>query len=100
MKSDNYHVIDPEWGSSGFLTYVHVWGKSINEINEAIQHFVENNNIMEQYEKSNIPDSLDFKNTVLEIDPHQDGPRWNSARNQWKTTLKVSVVEYKEYAHS
>ena len=102
MKSDNYHAEDPEWGyNDKFSTFVAVWGKSINEINEVIQHFVENNNILEQYEKSNKRQSLDFKNPVLEIESNtQDNPRWNSANNQWETTFIARVVEYTVFRHS
>ena len=71
------------------------------QVESSTIYAAKNNNILEQYEKSNKPQSLDFKNPVLEIESNtQDNPRWNSANNQWETTFIARVVEYTVFRHS
>ena len=74
--------------TSQFIAHLEVYGKSINELNDNIQHYIENNNFMEQYDKSK--KWKEFKNPKFEITHrYEANPWWNGKK--WCQRFDVTI---------
>ena len=86
----------PAKGNWSYVAFLEVYGKSINELNDNIQHYIENNKLIEEYELENQKFSDDKRR---KFDPprfsihHYDNsnPSWINDKKRWKQRFTVII---------
>ena len=86
----------PAKGNWSYVAFLEVYGKSINELNDNIQHYIENNKLIEEYELENQKFSDDKRR---KFDPprfsirHYDNsnPSWINDKKRWEQRFTVSI---------